>query len=204
MARFVLLLLLVVAGALVMALLSDHRGRRDARFDRLRQAFLHGQPLGGTARPVAVVEVVHPGGVRLRAPASWAIDLVERERPVAKAPAAGGRRVRVEVVRLEQCAAGSVVDALAALEPERSVELLANGHAFVKSVVPVRADGGWAASYAWRLARSEPGGGLRIAVFRLQLPVDSASDVIAQSDLATLEREVREATFSAGPSAIAG
>ena len=200
MARFILLLLLLVAGALVIALFFDHRSRQDARFDRLRQAFLHGRPLAGYSRPATAVEVVHPDGVQFRAPASWVVDVVKGERPAVEAPAAGGRRVQVEVIWLQDRAAGPIADALKALEPERerSLETLPNGHVLAKSLVPVRTAGGWVASYTWRLARSEPGGGLRIAVFRLQLPVEAAPDVIAQSDLGTLEREVREATFSSG------
>ena len=99
-------------------------------------------------------------------------------------------------------AAGSIAEALKAFEPERqhSVEALPSGAVLLKSLVPARVAGAPAVSYTWRLAHPGPAGQLRVAVFRLQLPVESASDVIAQSDLGSLDRELREATFSADPS----
>jgi hypothetical protein len=197
MARFVLLLLLVVAGALVIALVFDNKSRRDTRFDRLRWAFLHGRPLAGYSRPASLMEFVHPGGMRFRAPASWAIEMVDGERTISAGTADGGRRVRIEVLRLEGPASGSAVEALKSLEAEgeRSVEVLPNGHALMKSLDAVRDARAVLASYTWHLGRAEPGRRLEIAVFRLRLSVESAGEVIAQSDLATLDREVREASF---------
>ena len=197
MARFVLLLLLVVVGALVIALFFDHRDRRDARIDRLRHAFLHGTPLAGTSRPAALVEVVHPGGVCFRVPASWAIEIVDGEQvPVPAGPAAG-RRLQVEVVHLDGPAPGSPSDALKSLvvEGERAIHVLENGQALMKSLDTVRGPDALVASYTWRLARVTDDGGLSVAVFRLPVAVESAAGVIAQSDLGTLDREIRAATF---------
>ena len=197
MARFVLLLLLLLAGALMIALVFDHRGRREARIDRLRSAFLHGRPLAGHSRAASLVEFVHPRGMRFRAPASWTIEMVDGERTVTMGAAAGGRRVRVEVLRLEGQPSGSAVDALKSQEAEgeRSVEVLPSGHALMKSIDTVRDTHGVVASYTWRLVREESGRRLEIAVFRLRLSVESAGEVIEQSDLTTLDREVREARF---------
>ena len=200
MALLILLLLLVLAGALVVALFFDHRGRRDGRFERLRQAFLHGTPLQGHSRPVSLAEFAHPGGLRFRAPASWTIDRLEAERARPHVPGEG-RRVQVEVVDLE--GSGSVADALKRIpiDGERSVEELPNGHVLMKSLEAVRGAGVPLASYTWRLGRVAPRGGLQLAVFRLRLTLEDAAEVIGQVDLGTLEREIREATFSDGPSA---
>jgi hypothetical protein len=201
MARFVLLLVLALAGALVIALVFDHKNRRDTRFDRLRWAFLHGTPLAGYARAASLVEFVHPGGLRFRAPASWTIEPGDGERTVRTGAAEGGRHVRLEVVHLEGPASGSAVEVLKSLqaEGERSVEVLPNGHALMKSVDAVRDARGVFASFTWRLGRAESGRQLQLAVFRLRLPIDAAGEVIAQSDLATLDREVREAEFTLAP-----
>jgi hypothetical protein len=204
MARFILLLLLVIAGALVIALFFDRRGRRDAVIDRLRWAFLHGTPLAGYSRAAALKEFVHPGGLRFRAPGSWTVELADGDRAGPAGVADSGRRVAVEVLRLDRPATGgteSVVDALKSLavDGERSIEVLRSGIVLMKTLEPAHDERGLLASYAWRLARPAPRGGVQIAVLRLRLPVAGAADVIAQSDLATLDREVREATFSEGP-----
>jgi hypothetical protein len=202
MVRFVVLLLLFVAGALVVALFFDHRGRRDARVDRLRHAFLHGAPLAGTSRPAALTEVVHPGGLRFRAPASWTVDIVDDARVATPAaPPAGSRRIAVEVVTLEGAASPADVLKSLVVDGERAVHVLANGHALMKSVETVEGPGGLVASYTWRLGRAADGGRLQLAVFRLPLPVEGAADVIAQADLGTLDREVRDATFADGTAA---
>jgi hypothetical protein len=203
MARFVLILLFVIAGALVIALYFDHRGRRDERIDRLRWTFLHGTPLAGYSRAAALSEFVHPGGMRFRAPASWTVETAQRgHRSPSGAPGAG-RLVGVELVRLEgQGTAGteSVVAALKSLhvEGERSVETLANGNALMKTVESVRDQKALFAVYAWRIGHALPSGGMQIAAFRLRVPVETAADVIVQSDLAILDREIRDATFSEG------
>jgi hypothetical protein len=197
MARFVLVLLLVAAGALVIALFFDLRGRRDARFDRLRQSFLHGLPLQGYSRPASLVEIVHPKGVTFRAPGAWTVDM--REGPPAPAAVPdGGRCVEIEVLHLEGHPSGSLTDALKSLPAEggQAVEELPNGHVLMKTVEPTRGPQGLLATYTWRLGHATPGHGFQLAVFRLRLPVETAAEVIAQVDLATLEREVREATFS--------
>lgn len=201
MVRFIVLLLLVIVGALVVALFFDHRSRRDARIDRLRWAFLHGSPLAGYTRPSNLAEVVHPGGMRFRAPASWTIEMAESKGAVHAGAPEGARRVRVEVRLLDGPApAGteSVAEALKTLEAEgeRSVEVLPNGHVLMKTLEPARSEKGLVASYVWRLGRVSPPRGVEIAVFRLGLPVEAAGEVIAQSDLATLDREIREAAFS--------
>lgn len=204
MARFVLLLLLVIAGALVVALFFDHRGRRDAAIDRLRWSFLHGRPLAGYSRAAALAEFVHPGGIRFRVPASWTIETAEGDRAVPPGAPEGGRRVRVELLSVESSASSgteSVVAALTSLAVggERSVEVLPGGSVLMKTLEATRDAAGPLASYAWSLGRAMPPRGVRIATFRLRLPVGAAADVIAQSDLATLEREVREATFADAP-----
>ena len=201
MARFVLVVLLVMVGALVVALYFDHRGKRDALFDHLRSAFLHGAPLAGYSRAAAVVEVVHPRGLRFRAPASWTIAMAEERGPASSAPA-GGRHVRVEVLDLEGRVPGSLQDAVARLAARgpRSVEDLPGGRALVKSVDPVRGRDGLLASYVFRLGRATPGG-LQVASFIMALPAETAAEVIPQSDLAILDRAVREATFGEPPPA---
>jgi hypothetical protein len=201
MARFVLVLLLVILGALVIALVFDHRGRRDERIDRLRWAFLHGTPLAGHSRPAATAEVVHPAGMRFRAPASWAIEMMENGSAIVAGAPNGDRRIAVEVLILENTAR-SGQDVVAALkgvarQGEHAIDALPNGHVLMKTVAPV---GGLLASYEWRLGRAVPPGGVQIAVFRLRLAIDRAAEVIAQSDLATLDRAVREATFDDGGS----
>jgi hypothetical protein len=197
-ARLAFLLLLVAAGALLVALLFDHRGRRDVRFDRLRQAFLHGMPLqGGRPGSVSLPEVAHPDGLRFRAPASWTIDMLQVDRVRPDVPAEG-RRVQVEVLQLE--GAGPVADVLKGIpiDGERSVEVLPNGHVLMKSLEAVRGPGVPVASYTWRLARAAPRGGLQLGVFRLRLPLEAAAEVIGQVDLGTLEREIREAVLFDG------
>lgn len=198
MARFVLLLLLTLAGALVIALVFDRKSRRDARFDRLRWAFLHGTPLAGYSRAASLVEFVHPGGLRFRAPASWTIEMVDGERTISAGAGDGGRRVRLEVLQLEGPASGSAVEALKNMkaEGERSVEVLPSGHVLMKSVDAVRETRGIFASYTWRLGRAESGRRLELAVFHLRVSVEAAAEVIAQSDLAILDRAVRDARFA--------
>jgi hypothetical protein len=200
MARFVLLLLLVTAGALVIALFFDHRRRHDERIDRLRWTFLHGTPLGGYAGVAALSEFVHPAGMRFRAPASWAIDTAEGG-PSPSGASGAGRLVGVELVRLEGLGAGGTPSVVAALESlhvegERSVETLANGNVLMKTVESVRDGKALLAMYAWRLGHPLPHGGMQIAAFRLRVPVETAAEVIVQSDLAILDREIRGATFS--------
>jgi hypothetical protein len=207
MARLVLVLLLVIAGALVIALVFDHRRRRDDRLSRLRWTFLHGTPLAGHARADTLSEVAHPGGMRFRAPASWRIETAEGTR-LGGAPG-DGRLVRVELTRLEgQGPAGtpSVVAALQSLDAvgERSIETLANGNALMKTVESARGDKALSAVYAWRLGHPLRQGGMQIAVFRLRVPVETAGDVIVQSDLAILDREIRSATFAEGPATSGG
>jgi hypothetical protein len=203
MVRLVLILLLVIAGVLVVALLRDQRGRRGERIDRLRWAFLHGTPLAGYSRGGALEEYAHRGGMRFRIPASWIVETEERSPPAA-APSSG-RRLRVEVHQLEGPPGGGtdgVVQALKGLKPEgeQSIEVLANGNVLMKTVDATRSEGVEQVVYSWRLGRAVPPGGARIAVFRLSLPVETAPDVIAQSDLATVDREVRSATFAEEPS----
>jgi hypothetical protein len=114
-----------------------------------------------------------------------------------------GRRVEVDVVPLDGVASGSVTEALERLPArgERSLEALPNGNVLMKSVEAVRGPGGALAAYTWRLGRATARGGLQMAEFRLCLPVETAAEVIAQADLATLDREVREAAFADGTDA---
>jgi hypothetical protein len=200
MARLVLLLLLVIAGALVVALVKDRRSRREAAIDGLRWAFVHGTPRS-SSRPATLTDVVHPGGVRFRAPASWEVAMVPGAREVPDAPpGTSGRRVLVEVKRLGPAASAVAALEGLAVEGERSVEALPNGNALMKTLEVVRGERA-IACYAWRLALISPDGGVRLAVFRIPLTLEAADDVIAQSDLATMDREVREAMFADGPAA---
>jgi hypothetical protein len=194
-----LIVLLVIAVALVIALVWDQRGRRDARIARLRWAFLHGT-LAGYARPANLEPVVHPGGLTFRAPTSWTIDVAERCTEDDPPPGAV-RRVHVELLHLEGPGASgteSVTSAMKALETEgdSSLEVLPNGHVLMKALERRRRGKGVVASYVWRLGHARPPRGIEIAIFRLGVPVEAAAEVIAQSDLATLDREVREAAFS--------
>jgi len=193
-----LILLLVIAAALVIALVWDQRGRRDARIARLRWAFVHGTPPAGYGRPANLEPVVHPGGLTFRAPTSWTIDVGERRTSDDPAPGVA-RRVHVELIRLEaQGSSGteSVTSAMKTLETtgDSSLEVLANGNVLMKALERSRKD--LIASYVWRLGHARPPRGIQIAIFRLGFPVEAAAEVIAQSDLATLDREVREAAFS--------
>ena len=194
-----LVLLLVVAAALVVALLRDHRRRRDERIDHLRWTFLHGQPLAGHARAAALTEFVHPSGMRFRAPASWSMRMGD----TAVAPAGASRVVEVEIVRLDApagIAAGgdAVAAALRALkvEGERSVEALPSGNVLMKAVESAGDGKAAVAVYVWRLGHACAGGGIDLAVFRVRVGVEAAAEVIVQSDLAVLDREIRAATFS--------
>jgi hypothetical protein len=199
MARLVLLLLLALAGGLVVALYFDRRGRRDERIERLRWAFLHGTPLGHHSSTVSLAGVAHPAGLRFRAPSSWTIDMDQAGAPAGDPGA--GRRVLVEVLHLDAPAAEGPEAVAAALkrlpaQGERSVEVLPTGNVLMKTVEALRHAKGPCASYTWHLARALPSQEVQLAVFRFRLPVETAADVIAQADLATLDREVRDATFA--------
>lgn len=205
MARLILLLLIVTAGALIVALFFDRRGRREGAIDGLRWAFVHGTPAARHPRTASLTDIVHPGGVRFRVPASWEVEMLPGHREIPDGPRRGGRRVHVEVMRLEGPGAPAAASAVAALqglavEGERSVEVLPNGHALMKTLEVVRGER-IIASYAWRLARISPRQGVQLAVFRIPLTLEAAAEVIAQSDLATMDREVREAAFADGPAA---
>jgi hypothetical protein len=201
MARLVVLVaLVVIAAALVAALVRDQRRRRDERVDHLRWTFLHGRPLAGHAQAAALTEFVHPSGMRFRAPASWSIRMGD----AAAAQAGASRQVEVEVAPLTRAAAGigAVGDAVSAalravdVEGERSVEPLPSGNVVMKSVATARDGKAVLAVYAWRLGHARADGGIEVAVFRVRVPVEAAAEVIVQSDLAVLDREVRAATFS--------
>ena len=71
----------------------------------------------------------------------------------------------------------------------------------MKTLEVIRGEGTVTASYAWRLARTSSHEGVQLAIFRIPLPADAAADVIARSDLATMDREVREAMFADVPEA---
>jgi hypothetical protein len=193
MIRFVLFLLLLIAATLVAALFRDQRGRRDTRVERLRFSFLHGTPLAGYSRTGALTEYSHPGGVRFRVPASWSVDLGG----APSSPVLGGRRLQVEVVDLERAAAAEADSLMTALkglarDTEQTMELLPNGNVLMKTLEERTA--GEPVVYSWRLGRATQSGA-RVAVFRLAVPIDTAADVIAQSDLAAVDREVRIAAF---------
>jgi hypothetical protein len=196
MVRLILVLALVgIAGALVRALLLDHRGRRDERMDTLRWTFLHGRPLGGHAPGVALTEFVHPGGLRFRVPASWTV----QADGAALRPTGAGRVVELET---RPGAVPGAVDGVAGalrglrVEGERATETLASGDVIMKAVESSRDGKAVLAVYTWWLGHARPGGAVDMAVFRVRVPVERAPEVIVQSDLAVLDRELRAASFS--------
>jgi hypothetical protein len=53
-----------------------------------------------------------------------------------------------------------------------------------------------AAAYTWGIGYERPGGAVQVALFRAEVPLAAAADVITQSDLALLDRQVRRASFA--------
>ena len=97
MVRLLLPLLLVVAGALVVALVRDRRAREVLWLSRLRGSFLHGAPLGGVASIASLNEIQAPGGrLRLRLPAAWTGGFDEPTK--ASFDCGSGRRLRVDLL----------------------------------------------------------------------------------------------------------
>jgi hypothetical protein len=197
MVRLIVVLALVgIASALVVALLRDRGERRDEAMDRLRWSFLHGRPLGGRPSSAALTEFAHPSGLSVRLPGSWKVQADGAALP----PAGPSRVVELEVLRPDASAGGidRVATALRGLriDGERAVETLAGGDIVMKAVEPSGEAKAVTAVYTWWLGHARTDGGIDIAVFRMRVPVEAAPEVIVQSDLAVLDREVRAATFS--------
>jgi hypothetical protein len=86
-------------------------------------------------------------------------------------------------------------------DPRAAVERLANGNSLMKTLtVAHRADGVPAACYTWALACERSGGAVVVARFSTDVALAAAGDVITQSDLALLDRQVRAASFTSAPS----
>jgi hypothetical protein len=210
MARVVLLLLLVAAATLVVALFFDFRGQRsDSRLAHLRSAFLHGSPLGGYSKPSQLREMVAFGGVlRLRVPGTWEEERQADAQVILRLDLAASRSLRLELRTLEYpgvVTVESLAQALGALKPEkeRCLEVLPNGTVLMKSLEAIRGGGEARAGFQWHLGSPLPPHRARVAVFTLTVEFARAADVVAQSDVATLEREIRSAVLSsdAGSSA---
>jgi hypothetical protein len=202
MVRALLVLLAFVAVLLVVALFRDRRSRLARQAAGLRSAFLHGSPLAAPVRPPSLTEVVAGGGLlRFHMPATW-----------VQEPAAGGamifrdRSAERRTLRLELQTASwpetvdqpTLVKSFGGSLPEkdRSVESLPNGNVLMKWVDQSRDGARVFVVYRWRLGRPRPPHEVRIAAFSFAVEVEGARDVVVQSDLAAIEREIREAALS--------
>lgn len=197
----VLLGLVLVAAVLLRALLRDRGDRQRDRLAALRASFLHGAPIGLDVRPPGLREVLYRGIVRFHIPGSW----------VEEPSAAGGTAyfnasrawtLRVELLSLERegpTDADVVAAALGGLKPslERTVEVLTSGLVLMKCLDGALEEGQGLLLYSWRLGQPLPEGRARIALFTLSAPEARGEDVVLRSDLATLEREIRAAAFTA-------
>lgn len=201
MVRVLILLgLALAAAALVRGLLRDRGERRRDRLAGLRASFLHGAPLGLDVRPPGLREVLYRGIVRFHIPGSW-VEEPSAEGGTAYFNASRAWTLRVELLSLERESpvdAKAVAEALGSLKhtPERTVEVLASGLVLMKCLDAAREEGHALLLYSWRLGQPLPEGKARIALFTLSAPESRAEDVVLRSDLATLEREIRAATFA--------
>jgi len=196
-ARFLFPLLLVAAGALVVALIRDRRQREQRRLSSLRGSFLHGSPLGGFSPALGLVDLAAPGDAfRLRLPSTWSGGF---ESSVAASFDCGsGRRLRLDLLTVEPAPASrqTLQDSMAALRPEaeRSLESLPNGNLLLKYLEA----GGPSADqvvFYWQLARLLPSQPALMAVCAFSVPAEQAGEVFVQADLALLDREIRAASL---------
>jgi hypothetical protein len=147
-------------------------------------------------------DVVAGGLLRFRVPTRW------REEPrtgdslvfQTGGPASPVLRVHVSTLDGPQAAdATAVQDVLRGLRPGRETVIQAppGGPAILKCVEAVRETGRDQAAYEWHLAEALPPRQVRLARFRLTVPMESADELIVQSDVSLLDREVRAARFVA-------
>lgn len=191
-------LLLVLAGALVVALYRDRREREERRLSALRGSFLHGSPLGGYAPTRGLSELQAPDGLfRFRLPAVWSGGFEGSVR--ASFDCGSGRRLRLELLTLEQPQASqqTLEDSLGAMrpEPERSLETLPNGKLLLKYLETRGQRPSQQIVFCWQLAGLLSTPQPRIAAFAFSVPAEQAGEVYVQADLALLDREIRAATF---------
>jgi len=201
MARVLILLALALAAAALVRALSRDRGeRRRDRLAGLRASFLHGAPIGVDVRPPGLREVLYRGIVRFHIPGSW-IEEPSAAGGTAYFNASRAWTLRVELLSLERegpVDAEAVAGALGSLKPslERTVEILGGGLVLMKCLEAADEQGQGLLLYSWRLGQPLPEARARIALFTLSAPESRAEDVVLRSDLATLEREIRAATFT--------
>ena len=196
MVRLLLPLLLVVAGALVVALVRDRRERERLWLSELRGSFLHGAPPGVFGSTGGLIEHGAPDGrLRLRLPAAWTGGF--HEPTTASFDCGSGRRLRVDLRTVEGSGAGgqALLESLAATrpEPERSLETLTGGHLLLKYLEARNPN--TQVTFCWRLARSLSSEQARVAVLSFTVPREQAGEVFVRADLALLDREVRKATL---------
>jgi len=198
MVRLLLPLLLLVAGALVVALVRDRREREARLLSELRGSFLHGAPLGGFASTGGLTEIQAPGGrLRFRLPAAWIGGF--HEPTTASFDCGSGRRLRVDLLTVERRGAGgqALLESLAATrpEPERSLETLERGHLLLKYLEARGQNPSPQVVFCWQLARSLSSEQARVATFSFIVPGEQAGEVFVRADLGLLDREVRNATI---------
>jgi hypothetical protein len=198
MVRLLLPLLLVLAGALVVALVRDRRERERRWLSELRGSFLHGAPLGGFASTGGLIELQAPGGrLRLRLPAAWTGGFDEPT--TASFDCGSGRRLRVDLLTVAGRGPGgqALLESLAAIrpEPERSLETLASGHLLLKYLEARGRNPNPQVAFCWHIARSRSPEQSRVAVFSFTVPREQAHEIFVRADLALLDREVRNATI---------
>lgn len=201
MPRILILACLVLsAGALVRALLRDRGQRQRDRLAGLRASFLHGAPIGLDVRPPGLREALYRGLVRFHVPASW-VEEGASSGGIAYFNPSRAWTLRVELVSIQRegtVDTDAVAAALGSLKPdlERTVEILASGLVLMKCLDAAREDGHELLHYSWRLGQPLSEGRARIALFTLSAPESRGEDVVLRSDLSTLEREIRAATFA--------
>lgn len=197
MARFLFPLLLMVAGALVVALIRDRRQRQQRRLSSLRGSFLHGSPLAGSSPARGLLELTAPGdALRLRLPSAWSGGF--EGSASASFDCGSGRRLHLDLVTVDpaQASRETLRDSLAALKPEgeRSLESLPSGNLLLK-YLEARGQNPDQIVFYWRLARLLPSQRALTAVCAFSVPAEQAGEVFVQTDLALLDREIRAASL---------
>jgi hypothetical protein len=196
MVRLLFPLLLLVAGALVVALVRDRRERDVLLLAELRDSFLHGAPLGGFASTGGLTELQAPGGLlRFRLPAAWTGGFHEPK--TASFDCGSGRRLHVDLRTVERRGGQALLESLAATrpEPERSLETLARGHLLLKYLEARGQNPNPRVAFCWQLARPLSSEQARVAILSFVVPREQAGEVFVRADLGLLDREVRNATL---------
>jgi hypothetical protein len=199
MARFLFILLLVLAGAVATALVFDHRSKRTARVTRLRSAFLHGTPLGGFATSTEMRDV-QVGELRFRVPRRWRDGPSGGEQAVFQVGGPGSPTLLVRLWCLDGAGAADAAAlqaVLRGLRPgrESAVQELAGGAVLLKCLEPTREAGADGVAYEWHLGRAALPNRVQVAQFTLVVTLPAADELTVQSDVSLLEREVRAASF---------